>query len=126
MAPTLFDIILQLFSPTLSQWRSESCSTVVTTAGCSTFSGCGKTNTKGVQLRELLYADDAALVTHSETHLQKKLDIPGKGLLVLTLLSDLQRRQERLLQSCPARSSCSLILLGACILMLSTVFGSFL
>jgi len=49
----------------------ESCSTLVAPAGCLTFPGCAlKAKTKRVLIPELLYADDAALVAHSEMHLR--------------------------------------------------------
>jgi len=61
----------QFFSPTLSQGRTESCSTLVAPEGCLNLSRLpAKTKTKRVLIRELLYADDAALVAHSEVHLQ--------------------------------------------------------
>ena len=48
----------------------ESCSTLITPAGL-TFPGLrAKTKTKRVLIRELLYANDAALVARSEVHLQ--------------------------------------------------------
>ena len=60
----------QLFLHTLSHRRMESCSTLITPAGL-TFPGLrAKTKTKRVLIRELLYANDAALVAHSEVHLQ--------------------------------------------------------
>ena len=70
LAPTLFGIFFQLFLYTLSHRRMESCSTLVAPAGCLNLSRLhAKIKTKHVLIRELLYADDTALVAHSEVHL---------------------------------------------------------
>ena len=71
LAPTLFGIFFSAFLAHAFSQEDGIMRYTRNTGGLFHLSRlCAKTKTKRVLIRELLYADDAALVAHSEVYLQ--------------------------------------------------------